>query len=190
MNLASERNLYLNRKSLNWSLLLISEFLLAGPIAFENRVLLSEMKNHKHLTETLLQTSGRTFFLITIAFFGQPFLFFSFFVFVFFIYFKNHARKIQFSGVRIKSIFQTYIDSASVGSIGMLATFFDSLPIICGGLFLKPVEAATTQIALRITSVALIPSNALSSVSMAEKAKSQNYGYIKSQLMFSIFSLT
>jgi hypothetical protein len=75
-----------------------------------------------------------------------------------------------------------------VGSIGMLANFLDSLPIIWAGLSLKPIEAATAQLVLRTASVALIPSNALASVSMAEKAKSKDFSYIKSHLLFSIFS--
>ena len=66
---------FLNDANADWGLLLISEFLLAGPIAFENRVLLSEMKDRKYLAETLIQTSSRTIFLIMIAFFGHSVLF-------------------------------------------------------------------------------------------------------------------
>jgi O-antigen/teichoic acid export membrane protein len=107
---------------------------------------------------------------------------------VLFIYLKNHIKKVKFSAVTAKVIFQTYANSLSIGSIGLLANFFDYLPIICAGSLLKPVEAATTQLVLRITSVSLIPTNALANVSLAEKAKSKNSRYIKNHLLFSIFS--
>ena len=179
---------FLNHVNIHWSLLLIAEFLLAGPIAFENRVLLSEMKDYKYLSDTLLQTSGRILFLIIIAYYGKTSLFILFFVFALFFYLKNHVKKVKWSGVQAKFVLQTYADSFSIGSIGMLANFFDYLPIIFAVSFLEPVEAATTQLVLRITSVSLIPSNALANVSLAAKATSKNYGYIKSHLLFSIFS--
>ena len=179
---------FLNDANADWGLLLISEFLLAGPIAFENRLLLSEMKDRKYLAETLIQTSSITIFLIMIAFFGHSVLFISYFVFVLSIYLKNHIRMIHLSGVPARLVFRTYAESLSVGSIALVANFFDNLPIICAGSLLKPVDAATTQLVLRITSVSLIPTNALASVTFAEKAKSKSYDYIKSHLLFSISS--
>ncbi len=179
---------FLKNVSISWSLLLITEFLLAGPIAFENRVLLSELKNRKYLYATLLQTICRVVLLITIAFFGKSSLFILYLIFALIVYSRNHIRNILFSSISPRLIIQTYVNSLSVGSIGMLANFLDSLPIIWAGLSLKPIEAATAQLVLRTASVALIPSNALASVSMAEKAKSKDFSYIKSHLLFSIFS--
>ena len=95
---------------------------------------------------------------------------------------------IHLSGVPARLVFRTYAESLSVGSIALVANFFDNLPIICAGSLLKPVDAATTQLVLRITSVSLIPTNALASVTFAEKEKSKSYDYIKSHLLFSISS--
>lgn len=179
---------FLNDFNNYWSLLLIAEFLLAGPIAFENRALLSEMKNGRYLGQTLLQTSGRTFFLIAIAFFGNTTLFILFFVFALLFYVNNHLKKVHLSGMSAQLVFRTYADSLSIGSIAMLANFFDYLPIFFAVSLLPPVESATLQLVLRITSVSLIPSNSLANVSLAEKAASKNYSYIKSHLLFSVLS--
>ena len=180
---------YLADEPLFWNLLIISEFLLAGPIAFENRAILSIGKNRVYVFRVSTQSTLRVLILLLPAIFShQEFFFVIYFFYMVVIYFNFHLRQISLPDFLKLEITATLKESLGVGAIGFLMTAFDSLPIIYSGLSLDSVQAATSNLVLRISSVANIPTNALANVSLAERAALKNSEHLKKHLLFSITS--
>ena len=179
---------FLKDVPLYWNLLILSEYLLAGPIVFETRAFLALRKLRKYIFFTIVQTTTRTLLLLLII--DQQIrtlaiVFYS--IFTFLVWLRLHLMQLKFYKFEFRVLRYSIKKSLALGITGFLVTTIDSLPILYSGINLQNIDAGQIHIVLRIASVSAIPMNSLAAVTLAKNALTGERNYVRKHLIFSVF---